>query len=400
MAIPGIPIPDYALDAASDAAMDASNRVGSYFQGLWNRAQRALGLDITEEEAQALIQERIDEAFTVLRDASPANGGMDIHVLNELLGAPEHMNRDAVIDQAEYLMAAFSQLSYAPLDETFTQRMDELGYDIVTIEQNNIEVFVAMERDTGVIFTSFRGTDSTDDMLRNFQASQTPLSLGDGETVNVHTGYYTALNDGNPSVAQRVEDAIAAFQEHSPEREQPVLVTGHSAGGGYASIFALQQQAQETPITFLNLCNPGPVGDRKLCEVLDADVSMTVSQDDRFTQFMQLVYRGTDFTTPIYRDEINIVETEGSWATRHSAGATLAYLADDVDPVALATALNVSWSGIEESLNTTALAELDADIQQAAFGARNSGVVGSDGTPSAQQFGSVGIETTGYTMSA
>lgn len=122
-----------------------------------------------------------------------------------------------------------------------------------------------LEHDTHRVL-SFRGTEISElgDIQTDLKKDlvKFPTALLDVGDVKVHEGFATGL----ASVWQQIRDYL-----HAAERPKPLLITGHSLGGGLAVLaaFALRRQAQPFPVQGVYTFGQPRTGDAAFAEAYD-----------------------------------------------------------------------------------------------------------------------------------
>lgn len=223
-------------------------------------------------------------------------------------------------DYAEMVVArvqsAMAQLTYLDGSE-LEAYLDPLGFDVVPIEQDGVEAFVAMHRETGAIFVSFRGTDADrdGDMERNFDMWHR-ADHPDVDNLRGHRGYTNALFQddielGHLSLAEQIDAAVADFQRRFPEHDQPVLISGHSAGAAYAGLYAVHYDAtHEQDALQTAIFNPPLFTNAQLSPYLSGSTVMITGDDDILTQGQNARY--SKYTSPFGPENWVTLQTDAS----------------------------------------------------------------------------------------
>jgi triacylglycerol lipase len=145
-------------------------------------------------------------------------------------------SNDFRIDNA-HAVTHISSLAYQDAS-TVKNQLEKWGYDVSTFKwienkDTDTQAFVVNDKN-GNTFVSFRGTESVRDAQTDGDALLIPASWA-GPNVNVHEGFSNALD----SVWPQMQDAIRKARGAAGEKGD-VVFTGHSLGGGVATLAALR----------------------------------------------------------------------------------------------------------------------------------------------------------------
>lgn len=156
---------------------------------------------------------------------------------------------------------AFWQLARAMA--TWCQRAYQ--YCLVTDPHTGAGAHVTLD-DDGDIVVAFRGSQSAQDWLQDFEAWRVPLAFEAGQTsaVEVHHGF---LEDFD-SIDERVIAAVKGMQLASPTAK--IFITGHSLGGGQASLCALEFARLKMPLAAVITFGQPRVGNAAYAQLFNA----------------------------------------------------------------------------------------------------------------------------------
>eukprot|EP00013_Stygamoeba_regulata_P011257 CAMPEP_0177669966 /NCGR_PEP_ID=MMETSP0447-20121125/23804_1 /TAXON_ID=0 /ORGANISM="Stygamoeba regulata, Strain BSH-02190019" /LENGTH=430 /DNA_ID=CAMNT_0019177031 /DNA_START=112 /DNA_END=1404 /DNA_ORIENTATION=+ len=135
------------------------------------------------------------------------------------------------------LCTAIGARGLANLKNAVGQLDCELNWAVLQEESTikNISWLICTNHSKKIVFVVFRGSRSTHDWMINFTAVSTPFQGG----VNVHRGIYLSLLQ---TYRVAIEPQLSKFFEKNPS--YVLNITGHSLGGGYATVLYLILQKE------------------------------------------------------------------------------------------------------------------------------------------------------------
>jgi hypothetical protein len=149
-------------------------------------------------------------------------------------------------------MAESSQLAYKPEGEVRKYLNTEWGMSKVDIfDKDETQAFLCSNNDVAIL--AFRGTDSSEDWQKDFNAV-----LVDSKTGYIHKGFKQALDN----VWKEIDKALV---EHIRE-DQALWVTGHSLGGALATLAVDRFTDSKVPIGGMYTFGQPMVGDEKFAD--------------------------------------------------------------------------------------------------------------------------------------
>ncbi|MDE2101204.1 MAG: lipase family protein [Patescibacteria group bacterium] len=177
-------------------------------------------------------------------------------------------------------------------------------YCLVTDPHTGAAAHVTLD-DDGDVIVAFRGSQSVQDWMQDLEAWRVPLAFEPGQAlaVEVHHGF---LEDFD-SIDQRVIEAVKGMLLASPTAK--IFVTGHSLGGGQASLCALEFARLKLPLGGVFTFGQPRVGNRAYAQLYNS----TPSANPNFT-LKDFTWRIVNAGDPVpllptllmgYRDEAN-----------------------------------------------------------------------------------------------
>ena len=140
------------------------------------------------------------------------------------------------------LMSEFSSLAYYSNKEKQLEEREELhanGYRTQILRDSESDMQAAIGKKDNNIYISFRGTKTTDHVLKDLDAALTSSGFMSGR---VHKGFYHGFQDIWPGISNTL-DALAS-QEGKSLKDYNIHCTGHSMGGALAKIAALYMKKE------------------------------------------------------------------------------------------------------------------------------------------------------------
>ena len=200
---------------------------------------------------------------------------------NAIKHAPPGFSLDLASELAQLIVAAYDQFKpprgaqskwpLTPPHEVITAFSARLS--VLTFTDTETFGFVSRRADTGDLYVTFRGTESTEDWLINLAVSQIaqPKSWG-----NVEDGFARVYSQCSPTILDAIRAASPAH----------VIVAGHSLGGALATLCAADiKRALRLNTTVYTFASPR-VGDPAFAERFNAECPDTwrvVNTEDLIT---------------------------------------------------------------------------------------------------------------------
>lgn len=135
-------------------------------------------------------------------------------------------SRRAKVIPSDRYQAHISRWEMASRPPPALRELGELGVDLIVRRR----VVVAITALQNVIFVSLRGTTiSFADIMADIDIRKVKYSLGFGESMRLHRGFFDAVLE----CFDEVIDTVAARRQNN----SPIYITGHSLGGAMAAVF-------------------------------------------------------------------------------------------------------------------------------------------------------------------
>jgi triacylglycerol lipase len=138
-------------------------------------------------------------------------------------------------------------------------------------------IFGSVMENNGVIFVGFRGTltgrEFANDLdiqqekyLNNKSVEQVEFKIADDGNPFIHKGFMDVYNN----IKTDLMDALVKF---NPNKDKPVIVTGHSLGAAISTIVGLDLSINNYHVVVYNYASP-KVGDQAMCDIINNSITV------------------------------------------------------------------------------------------------------------------------------
>jgi hypothetical protein len=162
------------------------------------------------------------------------------------------------------------------------------------------------------IIICVRGTnfDEMSDIITNIKLAKERVTLHDGRSMRVHTGYHQAAKKIISLLKNKLDMLILSNM-------RPILVTGHSLGGAVASLIALYLQDIGYDVVSCRTFAAPAVGDSRFAAIMKQEFptfERYVYELD-FVPFLLFFYHHPAPAIVLYKDGTSIVHEINVWLT-------------------------------------------------------------------------------------